>query len=102
MAEINLNELRKVAEAANTIGAMKAMVHPFHATFDPPTVLALLDRVAELEAVVGRVEALLEEAERRPSDWGGLVSTWRVRQAIDGRDPIEILREKLTGGESDE
>lgn len=26
---------------------------------DPPTVLALLDRVAELEAVVGRVEALL-------------------------------------------
>ena len=27
---------------------------------DPPTVLALLDRVAELEAAVGRVEALAD------------------------------------------
>lgn len=96
MADLNLTELRKVAEAAATNaewdfwytedgrlemfvpnGTMDTLtVFRFvdyddcpecarpdpadaaHiATFDPPTVLALLDRVGELEATVARVEA---------------------------------------------
>lgn len=138
MAELNLTELRKVAEAAtpgpwlrNPNDRCEVLAEnddpmfpefPFEfvitdcngqasiseqdfahiIAFHPPTVLALLDRVAELEAAVGRVQELMDDAEQRPTDWNGLLSTRKVRQAIDGRDPIEILREKLTGGESDE
>lgn len=102
MADLNLNELRKVAEVTfpceewaiwtdvkdggyvhvgNAQGVIpdgefttpddaepnlvaKAMTPDLGAhiaTFDPPTVLALLDRVAELEAKVGRVEALADQ-----------------------------------------
>ena len=100
MADLNLTELREVAEAAETNaewdfwhaddGRLEMYVPNgtmdtatvFHyvdygdcpecsrpdpadathiATFDPPTVLALLDRVVELEAVVGRVEAALAD-----------------------------------------
>lgn len=96
MTDLNLNELRKVAEAATPgpwevadEGYDERYVYdsasgqmcwtpdlPGHwsladathiATFDPPTVLALLDRVAELEAKVARVEALAEEWE--PMRW---------------------------------
>lgn len=85
MTDLNLNELRKVAEAATPgpwtligggeyltpIGLMVAPddggVWPEDAThiatFDPPTVLALLDRVAELEAKEARVESLRQAAE---------------------------------------
>lgn len=46
---------------------------------DPPTVLALLDRVAELEAVVGRVEALCAGAW-----WTGEVHRDDIRAALAG------------------
>lgn len=97
MAELNLTELRKVAEAAtpgpwlrNPNDRCEVLAEnddpmfpefPFGfvitdcngqasiseedfahiIAFHPPTVLALLDRVAELEAVVGRVEALVDD-----------------------------------------
>lgn len=51
MAELNLTELRKVADT---------QMRRYSLAFTGETVLALLDRVAELEAVVGRVEALAD------------------------------------------
>ena len=124
MADLNLNELRKVAEAAtpgpwevqhregldwlsssphinsgdhepgstvrragagdsawgSTWPHRNARADATHiATFDPPTVLALLDRVAELEAVVGRVEALCAGAW-----WTGEVHRDDIRAALRG------------------
>ncbi|WP_269304889.1 ead/Ea22-like family protein [Aeromicrobium sp. HA] len=56
------------------------------ATFDPPTVLALLDRVAELEAVVGRVEAVHRIWNN--GSWGGytdqVLADLRAALAGDG------------------
>lgn len=99
MTDLNLNELREVAEAAtegpwdfeaggeyecgepgccseywdNRIWGEGVVLLESHmlstedarhiATFDPPTVLALLDRVAELEAKEARVESLRQAAE---------------------------------------
>lgn len=127
MADLNLNELRKVAEAAtpgpwvardfsetysdgsrteawsveanetpvvdvafdrdygSPMGGAESADARHIATFDPPTVLALLDRVAELEAVVGRVEALCAGAW-----WTGEVH----------RDDIRAALAKPSGGES--
>lgn len=94
MADLNLNELRKVAEAAtpgpwevadegyderyvydSAAGQMCwtpdlpghwSLADATHiATFDPSTVLALLDRVAELEAKVERLAAHDAEVARQ-------------------------------------
>lgn len=73
--DLPLDELRRVAEAAywdgwtwmpdeHTVARADVdvctVVHPadtrYIAAFDPPTALALLDRIAELEARVARVE----------------------------------------------
>lgn len=115
MADINLTELRKVAEAATpgpwtvdghvgseyddlvvapypggepgwVVGVAETETSPegatHIATFDPPTVLALLDRVAELEAVVGRVEALAGEYD----DEGMHAHSDDLRAALAGGD----------------
>jgi len=54
------------------------------ATFDPPTVLALLDRLEAAEAKVARVEELAEWADDRGSVWSGILSTHRIRKALAG------------------
>lgn len=69
------------------------------ATFDPPTVLALLDRLEAAEATVRRVKAFSQELRSYCSPHG--VSTHyadRLDTALDGRDPIDRLRERLTEG----
>lgn len=61
MADLNLNELLKIAEWRARQGM----------TFDPGMVLALLDHIAELEAKVARVEAALgnhPRCEKHPDD----------------------------------
>lgn len=68
MADINLNELRATAErlAGQTTGlkgdrlTIERAIAGDH--FSPEVVLALLRRVAELEAKVARVEALCADA----------------------------------------
>ena len=54
------------------------------AAFDPPTVLALLDRLEAAEAKVARVEELCEWADDRGSVWSGVLSTRRIREALAG------------------
>lgn len=96
-------------------------------TFDPPTVLALLDRVADLEAELAEEErqhakslSIMEEAlDQRDAARGqvarveALAEAWirrdsgqpewcrragrKILDTIDGRDPIVILRERLAG-----
>lgn len=58
-------------------------------TFDPPTVLALLDRLAAAEAKVARAEALAEE--------------WRasVRRAIESGPPNTSATRARSGRQAD-
>jgi len=97
---LDVGRLRAVAEAAATITSLAAVIGgdrwrldgwpeeatAFIAEVDPPTVLALLDRVAELEAQVARVEALADSWARLDSgqpEWcrrAGL----KVRAALAG------------------
>lgn len=115
MADLNLNELRKVAEAATPgpwlrnpddecevlaenhdplfpdfpfefvitdCNGKASISEPDFAhiiAFHPPTVLALLDRVTELEAVLARVEALCAGAW-----WTGEVHRDDIRAALRG------------------
>ena len=58
------------------------------ATFDPPTVLALLDRLEAAEAKVARVEALADECADSPcihlnTMWGSLRAALSAPQTAD-------------------
>lgn len=99
MADLNLNELRERAVALLTVsprrvGKAKAM-SDFALVASPPTVLALLDRVAELEAVVGRVEALADKWDEVANKWPYAV--WHDSQKANARNLRAVL-----AGESDE
>lgn len=55
------------------------------ATFDPPTVLALLSRLEQAEQAVARVEQLSNRLDREGCQLGTVI---RIQQALEG-DPHE-------------
>ena len=56
----------------------------FIAAFDPPTALAVLDRLRAAEAQVQRVRALADEWERDWDEWDGSSETYTGRGARKG------------------
>lgn len=101
---LDLDHLRRVAEtlvAEHSEGVQRPSTITQHiAAFDPPTVLALIDRLEAAEAKVARVEALADRMDARRSNFW-VFPTNQMPLRLPSADLRDALSGDLTASEGD-
>lgn len=96
---LDLDHLRRVAEAADSDDFVPVGVIRSHiAAFDPPTVLALIERLKAAEAKVARVEALAD-LPATSDDWARIYNAHEEDDWYGTFVPTfsDVLRKTLSG-----